>query len=313
MSETQTVEERIAAKVAGIPTEAETPVEEATPVEETTATETTPVETADEERLFAGRYKTVEELERAVEEQKQLIGRQSAEVADARALAAQIEELRSEVQQSNQPALDPSGLEEFLAENPHQIPVVAQQAMDRGDTVGYQTAMKSWQQVDSLGAADFHTRALLAAERDAIRQEFAPAVTGVQKQQTAADFAAAYESVSSQHEDFSQVLNSISEDTLRGFPPEALAALQNGDKQSKERVLELLYRYTKADQVGTISEAAANATAEAQLAARADKTNATVATQTGTLSREPEPPPTWRDAFVGSDAFRRATGELKHR
>lgn len=303
----------IAAKVAGIPTATETPVEEATPVEETTATETTPVETEETERLFAGRYKTVEELERAVEEQKQLIGRQSAEVAEARQLAASIEELRSEVQQSNQATFDPSGLEGYLVENPNQIPTVAQQAMERGDTAAYQTAMKAWQDVDSLGANDFHSRALIEAAKEEIRREVSPVAATVQRNQTAADFTSAYEAVAATHDDFSQVLNSISEDTLRGFPPEAMAALQNGDKESKQRVLELLYRYTKADQVGTISEAAANATAEAQQAARADKTNATVATQTGTLNREPEPPPTWRDAFVGSDAFKRATGELKHR
>lgn len=301
-----TVEEEIAAKFAGI----EAPVEETETAEESPEEQ---VEAEETEALLAGKYKDVGELERAYNEMQEVLGRQGTELGQLRELKTEFEGLRSDFQQAQEPQFDPSSLEGFLIENPNQIPDVAKLAMQRNDPIAYQTAMKAWQDVDSLGASDFHSRALVEAAKAELRQELQPVVSGVQRQQTQSDFQTAYEAGAGKHEDFAQVLNSISEDTLRGFPPEALAALQTGDMQSKERVLELLYRYTKADQIGTVSEAAKNATAEAQLAARQDKAAATVASQTGSLDREQEPPPTWKDAFRDSDAFKRASGELKHR
>lgn len=274
-------------------------------------------ETEETEQLLAGKYKDVGALEAAYLEAQAALGRQGSELGQLRKLEQEMQSLRESLPaQPQQAAYDSGSLDEYLAQNPQQIPAFAEQAIATGDGYAYQRALAAWGEYDSVGAMDFHARKVSEANMSQLREELAPVVAGVQRQQTTNEMALAYETMAQNHTDFNTVMNGVSQATLDGFPPEVLQALQTGDQASKERVLETLYRWTKAEQAGTLTEAATAAVAQAAQDSRAAKQDATVATQAGSLDREPatlSPVDAYRQSFRDSEAFRRATGELKHR
>lgn len=263
----------------------------------------------EETPLLAGKYKTPEELERAYVEAQSVIGRQSDEVKAARELKQEFETLREQLTSPAAPQYDPGSLEAFFEANPQQIPAVAQQAIDTGDGFLYQKALAAWGELDQVGAMDFHARAVSDAKIAELREEFKPALQGVQRINTTNEFAAAYEAAAKSHDDFSAVLGSITQETLNGFPPEVLGALQTGDQTSKERVLETLYRWAKAEQAGNLSETATAVARQEQENSRAARQEATVASTTGSQDREPKSGiDAYREQFQASDAFRKAAG-----
>jgi len=294
--------------------ETETPEPEPEPEPEAEP-EVTPEPEPEGEPLLAGKYKDVAALEAAYLEAQTALGRQGSELGNLRKLEAEMEQLRGAITQPQQ-TYDPGSLDEFLAQNPQQIPAVVEQALANGDGYAYQRGIAAWAELDSVGAMDYHARKVSEATAAQLRQELAPALQGMQRQQATNEMAVAYETMASKHSDFNAVMNGVSQDTLAGFPPEVLTALQNGDQTSKERVLETLYRWMKAEQAGTLTQAATQAVTQAAQEARADRQNAAVATQAGSLDREPvtlSPIDQYRQNFVNSPEFKRASGELKHR
>ena len=293
----------------------EQPEEETTPVEqtETVAEPQQPTEPAAEEEgepLLAGKYKSVEELEKAYLEEQQLLGRQGEELGNLRQLSEQMGELAGRIPEP-QPdrGYDPGSLDDYLALNPHQIPQLAQHALETNDQLLYPKAMAAWSEIDPMGALDFHARAVSRAEMNQLRAEMAPALQGMQQVQVRNDFEAAYETKAAQHEDFAQVMSAITDENIADFPKEVLAVLQTGDQASKEQVLETLYRWTKAEQAGNLTVAAGEAARQAQQDSRQARADARVATPSGSQSREPATGvDLWREQFQSSDAFRKAAG-----
>lgn len=262
-----------------------------------------------EPKLLAGKYKDTDALEQGYEELRQQFNARDAEVSELRALREQFDQFREELSPRETPQYDPSSLDDFLTTNPHQIPVLAQQAIDANDGYLYQRALAAWGEIDQIGAMDFHARKVSEANMAQLREELAPTLQGVQRMNTNNEFAAAYETAAQKHDDFTPVMNSITQTTLDGFPKEVLGILQTGDTASKERVLETLYRWTKAEQAGNLTEAAESAarqTHEESVAARQD---AVVASTTTSQDRGVvKPVDAWREQFQGSAAFRKAAG-----
>ena len=318
-----TPEEMIAAKFAGLPAPEPTPEPEST---ETVEPET-PVETVAEpepeleasepepepapEPLLAGKYKTVEELERAYTEAQSAIGRQGNELSELRGLREQFDELRQDLTKPAAPQYDPTGIEDELLSQPHLIPQFAQQALDSGDQVLYGKSIAAWHQVDPGGATAFQVNAHLAAQQAAFDARLAPIQQSVQSAQTATELASVYEQKAAEHADFSQVMNSVTGEQLAGFPKELVGLLQTGDETTKANVLETLYRFAKVEQVGSIADATAAAQAATQADAAQARQDAVVATTTSTTDRTPvvkTPIDQFHDAFQASTAFRKAAG-----
>lgn len=267
----------------------------------------------DAEPLLAGKYKDVAALEAAYLEAQAALGRQGSELGNLRKLEAEMQQIREGLAQPQQPTYDPGSLDAYLAENPQQIPAFAEQAIATGDGYAYQRALAAWSEYDQMGAMDYHARKVSEANTAQLEARLQPALQGMQRQQTTSEMATAYETMASKHPDFNTVMNGVSQETLDGFPPEVLTALQTGDQASKERVLETLYRWTKAEQAGTLTQAATAAVQQAAQDSRAAKQDAAVATPTGSLDREPvvlSPVDQYRQAFRESAEFKRATGEL---
>lgn len=315
-----TVEQEISAIYRGeqlpdaAPDDAETadtePAEE--PALEPDADDEPEVEVEPDTPLLAGKYKTTEELERAYLEAQTAIGRQGNELSELRGLRDEFTQLRDQLQAPAAPQYDPGTLAEFFDNNPQQIPAVAQQALDAGDQLLYQQSLKAWSDHDPIGASDFHMRQLLAAEREQLRAEIAPMREATQKTEIASQFADAYTAQKQAHEDFDQVMSSLTQAQIDGFPRTVIAALQSGDQQTKQEVLETLYRWTKAEQAGQLTQAAVNAQAAQAADAHTARQDAVVATTAASSDRTPvtrTANEAWLEQFESSPAFRKAAGQ----
>lgn len=324
MTDEPTVEEQIAAKFAGASLDA-APAEEADTAPETPEPETEP-ETDDapiedtppsdpELDAYLAKYggDTEQALRAAVEAQK-VIGRQSAEVAEARQMAQQIAELRqiADTQAAaQQPGYDPGAVEDWLAQNPQQIQSVLEQARASGDGYLYGKALVALADIDQAAAFDYHANAVTDAKIASLRQELAPVLTTVQRQQTGTEFAAAFQGLSQKHPDFAQVMNNVTQDTLTSLPPEFVGTLQSGTLESKQRVLETLYWSSKGQQAGNLAEAAQNAAATTHAATQADRIAATVASTAASSDRVPVEKNSveqYRENLTNSLAFKKAAG-----
>jgi hypothetical protein len=280
---------------------------EAEAAEETTPEETTTA--AEETALLAGKYKDQAALEAGYKELERSFRERDAELGELRKLREDFATLREEIAPGRQQAtVDQAALDEYLVENPHQIPAVVQAALDSGDGVSYHKGLAAWQELDPIGAMDFHARAVAAAHVEELRQE--QEQTATSQAETAGQLEAAYAAAKTRHPDFDAVINSISQDTLNGFPAVVLDTLKTGDQASKEQVLETLYRWTKAEQAGAIQETAAQVAADTQADSQAARQAAAVATTTATGERGPvSGVDAFREQFRSSDAFKRAAGE----
>jgi hypothetical protein len=158
---------------------------------------------------------------------------------------------------------------------------------------------------------DFHARAVSDANMAQLRAELAPLQQQLGQTQSANQFASAFEAQAALHEDFAQVMNAITAETIAGFPKTVIAALQQGDQASKQEVLETLYRWTKAEQAGNLTQAATAVARQTQEESRAARSEAAVATSSGSQDRERKTGvDAFRQAFRESDAFRKAAGQI---
>lgn len=314
-----TVEEQIVALARGESLETPTEQVETEPetTEEAPQAETDPdpgdvTPEAEQPVKFAGKYDTVEQLEQAYKEAQSLIGRQGNEVSELRRLSEQFEELKGQITQPAAPVYDPSNLEDFFTENPHQIPAYAEQALLSGDGALYGAALKAWSEFDSVGANDFHTRKLNDARDARLEAELAPLRMQAQAQQTTAQFQLAYEQLAESRADFNQVMSSITEDQMQGFPRTVLAGLQSNDPQARIEVLDTLYWTMKGRQAGNLTVAASQAVAEQQQEAQSARREATVASTTASSDRVQEvlaPNEAWLRQFEDSPAFKKYSGQ----
>lgn len=308
------------AQAAGIATEAEeAPAEEAETAEEiqqeevveqnVTEGETNELVVEETPALLAGKYESPAQLEAAYLEAQKKIGEQGNELGSLRQLSSEVEALREQLAPAPQLSYDPGSVDEYIAENPQQIPALAQQALEANDGYLYPRAMAAWSELDPVGAMDFHARAVSRAEMAQLRAEMAPALQGMQQAQVRNEFADAFEAKTREHPDFAQVMNAVTPETIAGFPPEVIAALQTGDAESKSRVLETLYRWTKSEQAGNVTEAATQVALQTQQDGRTARQEAAVATTSTSQAREVTTGiDAFREQFQASDAFRKAAG-----
>lgn len=279
---------------------------------ETAETVEAPVETVEGEQvepepLLAGKYKNVDELERAYEAAQQMLGRQGNELGQLR---DEFTQLREQITTPAPQTYDPVQVDDFLAENPHQIPQLAEQAIQTGDQVMYNRAINAWRELDPMGATDFHTRKLIEAERLQMQQQLAPVQAQQEAVQNAQQFQAAYESKIASNPDFSDVLSNITEQQLNSVSKTILSVIQTGDPQAKVDALETLYWKMKSEQAGNLSATVADVTAQAQQAAQQARQDAVVASTTASSDRTERvlsPTEKFYEAFENSAAFKKYT------
>lgn len=115
-----------------------------------------------DERLYAGKYKSPEELEQAHYELYQLLARQSEELGQAR---------KQEPQQT--PDFDDDDFEQMVEARPD---MAAQYAVQQQNPIRYEQAIREWAAVDPLGATRFDSSLREGHLYQRIVSEIAPVV-----------------------------------------------------------------------------------------------------------------------------------------
>lgn len=218
------------------------------------------------DRLFAGKYKSADELERAYQELQQKLGDQGAELGELRNLRREIEELRNDLYEDG----DPDDFSDFaivdsrhsatintLLEQERYVEAAAVALRADPSENEYRRVMEQWVEVQPFAAMDFSTRYQTAkVERD-LRAELA-GTQAVHHRQAAQDaFKGAWKSVSDEHPD----LGDYAEEMLEAakMAPSVARVLEQGTPQAMKQTIEALYYMTKGRQADTLSSAAEEA------------------------------------------------------
>lgn len=253
----------------------ETPEE--TPVEETT-TEETPVEAVETpvepvvEKLYAGKYKSPEELEEAYQNLNSVMGRQGNEMSDLR---QKLDHLESRVSQPTQAPYSQDQIMEAAEGNPMGTAVWALQNAPHT----YEGVMEVWYENNPKDAARFEQHLAMESLKDDMRKEIAPVAGPVTQMTQQQEFYSAWTDASKTLPDlnsFSQQIIEAAEET-----PEILGVLQNGDHAAKTRVITSLYWMARGRSSDTLAAAQQQVDKEAEQKAQEGKTQATVIVSPG--------------------------------
>lgn len=269
------------AALSGVAPESQEAPAEGTPSEQEAApTETTEVapaeqEAVEEQPLLAGKYKTVEELERAYAEASTLIGRQSADVAEAKQLRQEFDTLR---QQVSQPARQPN-YDALLEEN---AGAAAELAYNSNDQYQVARAVEQWKLEDPFAASVWVANKLRDEEMAKLRADYEVRLAPAQKVAAQNSINEAFAEFSASNPDAGVVLSNLFTKIESGEPLSPAVKLAFGNLQSdtpegRHAAFETLYALTKVQQSEVVAAATTQTQQRQSEEARAAKVNATVA------------------------------------
>jgi hypothetical protein len=237
------------------------------------------------ERLLAGKYKTVEELERAYQSAESRLGQSGSELGELRQA---VQELRAQLQ-PQEPQYNPETLQEWFDQNPHQVGTVASNAAqqvlegNQGAQDLLDAALVAWGDLDPVGAKRFE------------RQFIAAQVRAEQTQMTSAEAQAtrawndAAQQFAQDHPDMNQFAPKMME--LADQSPAMVRLLQDPNPGTRLEALDYLYTKAKAAVGDTLQAAKVQVDAEAAQAVDQAIQDATVASATTTNPQDPNKRP----------------------
>lgn len=241
------------------------------------------------ETLIFGKYKTIEEAERAFGHLESKLGEQGTELGETR---QRLERLEQNASQAAQPQYDRDRLDEWLDENIVAVPQLADEARRRGDTALFDAAVDKWYEVAPRQAAAYERHIEQEQMRRELAAETQAQVTAPMRVSEAQQTAVA--SLTGKFNDFAEVMSGMTEERIAEvlhdptFPAEILLRIDPSDPAAQEQLLGTLYRFVKAEQVGPLSEAATAAVQAAADDARSAKREGTLPSPSGTRVVEPE-------------------------
>jgi hypothetical protein len=247
------------------------------------ADEPAPEPEPEQDRLYAGKYKTVDELEKAVFEQQQFESRRNDE----------LHQLRQQVEQLGQQMQTPRttfNLNDLYEQDPG---MAADAALAAGDTASYQQVLRAWHEEDPGQARQYATLQQARYEAYQARQE----IEQIRAQQSQGSYehalASAYQQVSSEMPDFEALAPAMRAEvqeaiTLGGHDPYT-PMLESGDPQRAAYALRTLANNARSRMSDVQREQAAElARAHAAESVRA-KAEAVVSSATSTAPDPPQP------------------------
>lgn len=258
-----------------------------------------PEEGEDPVQKYLAKYDgDTEKALRAAVEAQSLLGRQGSELGDVR---KELQELKS--------MLEPEPVEQFPVTD-DLVSQVQQAAYDNGAQAAmwalqnqpslYETAIRTWAEYDPVSATRFDTDRRNEAYQYQMQAQIAPVIAPVIATTNRDKFLQAW----------GQVKESIAPDLDQHGPallelakesPEVIAVLENGDPESRVKVIQSLYWMAKGRASAPLSEAAQAAQQSAAEQAQQLRVAAAVGTQT---SGHPAERPSAQEE--GMDAFRQA-------
>lgn len=189
-------------------------------------------------QLWAGKYQTAEELEKAYSQLQSKLGEQGSELGhEIQQLREELNQVRytqTQAQPAPQPAarLDEDTYEDLLDENPQQALAYAQQA---GDGYRAAQALKAWFESDPYSATEWRIGQERQAQQAMMQQQF----SGYQEHLQTQQLQQAFQNVTSRRPDLPALEAELAAAATEN--PEILTPLQTGTLESKERVIEALY------------------------------------------------------------------------
>ena len=215
-------------------------------------------------------------------ELNQKLGRLLNENAELRAQQEQWAQAFTE--RAQQPQYTADQFASDLDDNPALATI---RAFKANDTQAFHRAWAAWNEVAPGAPEIWYDNQLLRGELGTLRDNLAKQVAPAQQLAIRAEVDQALEAARGRHEDFDQVVGTLTEDRAAeiiqdGFPAEILNGLANGDVQAKGKVLETLYRWVKSENSTQLVKAAQENAGKQAEETRAAKVAATVASATTT-------------------------------
>lgn len=227
----------------------------------------------EQERLYAGRYKTVEELERAVEEKEAFIARQGTDVGSLRNELQSLRSLLEQRQTEQAPATPqqlPANWENMLDEDPA---AAVEYAYDADNQAALRDALKAWDEISPGAPRLWVANKQMAEQLSELTQNIG--------QQSA---STAYGEFLRTHPDVEQYAGEMAEEAKKS--PHLTGLLESGDPQAQLEVLDFLYTKAsskvQARNADTLATAQQAADAERVATVRQQKEQAAVASATQT-------------------------------
>jgi hypothetical protein len=201
------------------------------------------------------------------------------------------------MEQANQPRYDSDRLEEWLDENSHLVPQVAEQARTHGDGALFDAAMEKWYEVAPRQAAQYERAIEMQQLRSELGTTAAELTAPAQALQVREAQQSAVSNLRGKFEDFAEVMGGMEEAAIGEilsdplFPTELLSQMNPGDVAAQEKLLGTLYAFAKTRQVGPLSTAAADAARTAADESRDAKRQGTLPSPSGSGTQETAPDP----------------------
>lgn len=178
---------------------------------------------------WAGKYETPEDLEQAYKDLQAKLGEQGNELGELRKLRDEFEQLR---QRLSAPTIDDETWDQVADENPQQAVMLA---LQHGDALRYQQAMRAWFEVDPYEATEFRLN-LERQQMAAVQQQ---QLSRYEEQLANQQLAQAERKVRSRYDDYDRMEPFMVK--AAELAPHLLEPLKNGTVQAKEQVIESLY------------------------------------------------------------------------
>ena len=240
----------------------------------------------DGERLYADRYRTVEDLEKAVLEKEQFIARQGTELGELRKLSETLEQLPQHLQEAVRPRPQ-HDWEGLIESNPAQA---AQIALAEGNQFALQQAVEAWDELAPGAPMVWAQNQQMQEELRQLRQATQDQVQPLEERYARTQAEQAYAAFAKDHPDIDALRDTMV--TIAQQTPQ-LEQWLKGSPEDQLLVLDHLYMKAQAQtqtrNQGTLASAQAEADAAQAQEAKTAKENAAVATQSKTADTTPRP------------------------
>lgn len=241
------------------------------------------------EEAPAGRYRTLEEAERAKREADQVIGRMSNELGELREMVRQMQALAAQPPPQPAPYMTQDALADAIDENPI---LIADQALRTGDQQFLERVVNTWRESDPTSAQ------LWVETRQAQRQAYEAAQRAEQAVSAAAGrqsqdaIAQAWTQLQAELPDLEQHRGAITAEAQRIADTTGrnlvTEMLNSGDPGQIRDALETLYYRARGRGSDTLAEAARSAAREHVAESQRAKAEAVVASASATGEAPPK-------------------------
>lgn len=243
------------------------------------------VETPQEERLFAGKYRTVEELERAVIESQSLLGRQGSEVGELR---QQMQELTETLAR---PRPEPIGdIDVLMADG---MLSAAERTAQAQDWDAHNRVLREWEQTDPDQAGLYRMGKQAQYEAHLARQQAAQLEQAQQQQTYGSAMETAWARLRSEIPDLDSLAPAMTEEATEAArvagKPVYTPLIESGDPDQIYYAFRTLALTARNRSPAALQQQAADMARTAAVETQRAKAEAMVASATGTAPDPPQP------------------------